>query len=230
MLDLTFLGVGSAFHPELGNTAAYFVRGKTLFLLDCGSLVYAQLVQHELLQKAEHIIALITHTHADHAGSLPTLVSHCRHITGASITVAHPENTVDVLLLASGITADQYARQRETSMEAEGISIRFLPVPHSKSMHAYGLLLQDQDETVYYSGDAGDMPEKIWQGFLGGGIDRVYQDVALNGKKGGSHGEYQWFASHCPISRKQVFFPMHLSPACRAQAAADGFPQVAYLP
>ena len=36
---LEFIGCGSAFNPQLGNTSAYIEDGKRFVLLDCGESV-----------------------------------------------------------------------------------------------------------------------------------------------------------------------------------------------
>ena len=42
---LEFIGCGSAFNPQLGNTSAYIEDGKRFVLLDCGESVYARLFE-----------------------------------------------------------------------------------------------------------------------------------------------------------------------------------------
>ena len=226
MPDLEFLGIGSAFCPELGNTSAYFWKKDTLYLIDCGSMVYAALEQRGILARAGRIIALITHMHADHVGSLGTLISHCKHVRPLPIDIVHPEKNIGQFLLLNGITSEQYRLLTGMTYEDENIRVRFFPVPHTKSINAYGMLLSDGLETVYYSGDAGDVPVEVWEGFLARKIARVYQDVSLTGKRGGGHGEYAWFAENCPSALKPHFYPIHLNQACRAQAEEDGFGKV----
>ena len=223
MPDLTFLGIGSAFCPELGNTSAYFWKKDTLYLLDCGSLVYAALEQRGILARAGRIIVLLTHTHADHVGSLGTLISYCKHVRPLSVDIVHPENGIEQLLRLNGITSEQYRLFTGMTYEDENIRVRFFPVPHTKSINAYGMLLTDGQETVYYSGDAGDVPPEVWEAFLARGVTRVYQDVSLTGKRGGGHGEYAWVAENCPPVLRPYFYPIHLDQACRAQAMTDGF-------
>ena len=35
-----FIGKGSAFYPPYGNTGAYTLRDKELYLLDCGEMAF----------------------------------------------------------------------------------------------------------------------------------------------------------------------------------------------
>ena len=225
MPDLSFLGVGSAFCPQLGNTAAVFRQEGALYLLDCGSLVFSALLRQGLLEQAERIVVLLTHTHADHAGSLGTLISWCKHVRPLPVHVAHPQEDAAHLLRLSGITPEQYTLHTGLAFADGSVRVQFFPVPHTKSLNAYGMLISDSAESIYYSGDAGDIPDAVWQGFLRGSVARVYQDVSLSGKKGGAHGEYAWFAAHCPDALKCRFYPIHLDEPCRARALADGFGQ-----
>lgn len=223
MIDLHFLGMGSAFCPQLGNTSAYFQKNGALYLLDCGSLVFGALLKSGVLSSVQSITVLITHLHADHVGSLGTLISHCKHITHLPIRVVHAEEKIADLLRLNGITDEQYTLHTGLQYRDDQLSIRLFPVPHTQTMSAYGALLADEDEQVYYSGDAGDVPDDVWQGFLAGRIARMYEDVSLIGQKGGSHGDYAWFLAHCPPDCRHRFFPMHLNEACLAEVKTSGF-------
>ena len=72
MLD--FLGLGSAFNTDLGNTSAYIKKNTSLLLIDCGSTVFSKLHRIGLLDGVSDIYVIITHTHADHIGSLSDLI------------------------------------------------------------------------------------------------------------------------------------------------------------
>lgn len=46
---LKFLGRGSAFNTEEGNTSAYIKENRTLFLIDCGSNIFERIMFKDLL-------------------------------------------------------------------------------------------------------------------------------------------------------------------------------------
>ena len=48
---LNFLGLGSAFFPELKNTSAYYETEDTLYLFDCGETVFEELLRRNLINK-----------------------------------------------------------------------------------------------------------------------------------------------------------------------------------
>lgn len=73
-MDLNFLGCGSAFNPLYGNTSAYFTNKDQLYVIDGGESVFLKLYQKELLKKYAGITIMVTHMHADHVGSLPSII------------------------------------------------------------------------------------------------------------------------------------------------------------
>lgn len=75
-MDLLFLGRGSAFNSKEGCTAAYFIEGRRLFLIDCGGSVFGALQQSGILEQVDNATIFITHTHSDHIGSLGVLIDY----------------------------------------------------------------------------------------------------------------------------------------------------------
>ena len=79
MINLKFLGKGAAFYPVFGNTNAFFEKDGDLFFLDFGESAFEKAVRLLDLTAYRHVYVLITHLHADHAGSLASLV--CPRLT-----------------------------------------------------------------------------------------------------------------------------------------------------
>ena len=48
---LKFIGTGSAFNTELGNTSAYIKQNKTLLLIDAGPTVFARAKERKRYHK-----------------------------------------------------------------------------------------------------------------------------------------------------------------------------------
>jgi len=67
-MKVKFLGVGSAFYPDLGNTSILI---NDRVLIDCGSTVPAELMRLKKIEEITDII--ITHLHSDHVGGLELL-------------------------------------------------------------------------------------------------------------------------------------------------------------
>ena len=93
-MELKFLGRGAAFYPAFGNTNAFFTEGEALFFLDFGESAFEKAVRLLDLRKYRRVWVLITHLHADHAGSLASLCSYTHIVLGVTVRVVHPESTV----------------------------------------------------------------------------------------------------------------------------------------
>ncbi|MDR0897603.1 MAG: MBL fold metallo-hydrolase [Oscillospiraceae bacterium] len=175
-MALKFLGVGGAFNPEMGNNSAYFIRDKHLYLLDCGELVFGELMRRGLLDDITGLTVLLTHLHADHCGSLGTLFSYVMIKLGIKPTLVHPGNGAPALLALMGVAAPRY---RLLSALTDGsITAAPTPVRHSAGMTAYAYTITMDGQTLYYSGDAGDPPSpEILNGLRSGSIAHAYLDV-----------------------------------------------------
>ena len=71
---LRFLGRGAAFNPVMENTSAWFSINGTFYLIDAGETVFGKIWDKDEFFSAERIAVILTHMHADHVGSLGTLV------------------------------------------------------------------------------------------------------------------------------------------------------------
>ena len=76
-MELKFLGRGSAFNVEEGNTSAYYKSKNDMLLIDCGSDVFKKIVKKHLLDNVYDLYIAITHSHPDHIGSLGDLIFYC---------------------------------------------------------------------------------------------------------------------------------------------------------
>lgn len=197
-MEFKFLGCGSAFNPSMGNTSAYFTTENSLFLIDAGESVFTKLYQMKILEKYKHIYIIITHTHADHVGSLPSVISYCYYVLGKSPVVIHPNGNLADLLGKMGIDPDTYEYWQQEQQTADGIGIRAVPVKHAKDLQCFGYLIESEENRFYYSGDSYEVPEEVEQDFLTGGIQAIYQDTTEYSTK---------LPSHCPLELLERRFP-----------------------
>ena len=91
-MNLIFLGRGAAFNPTEGNTSAYWIDNKTLFLIDVGETVFQKIMKENILENVEDIYIMITHTHSDHIGSIGSLASFCYYQLQKKIKIIIPTN------------------------------------------------------------------------------------------------------------------------------------------
>lgn len=222
-MKLNFLGKGSAFYPIYGNTCAYFLHNKKLYLLDCGESVFEILFKKKLLDEVEDAYVMITHLHADHVGSLGSLISYFYCIRNMKIHVFHPESTLVDLLSLEGINRDGYSFSQAFFLNDAGINVESVPVNHAKEMNCYGYILRDEEKTLYYSGDSADVPERVRDLFLSGDIDEIYHDTSTHNTPNPSHCYYGKLEQAFPKEKRANVFCMHLDSPCEEILKEKGF-------
>lgn len=222
-MRLTFLGIGAAFYPKHGNTSAFLWQEKTLVLLDCGSSAFSRLLKLNLLEQAQNVVVCITHLHADHVGSLGTLISYCHHVARLPVTLVHPDAALPQLLSLQGIRNCQYKWETGLEVSLQGLSIEFHSVTHTDALHSYGIVISNGMETVYYSGDAALVPQPIWQRFLSGEIKQLYQDMSFKAERPKGHGSYHELLREAPDSRRKDIYPIHWDMDAQDRILQDGF-------
>ncbi len=219
MSSLKFLGTGSAFNVEDGNTSAYLVDGKRLILIDCGGTVFQSLVRNRLLEDIGQVVVFITHMHPDHVGSLGDLIFYLAHKKGIRPIICHPEvDKVRQLLCLMGVREDYYEAlsQPETSW-----NIRFLRQEHSETVDAYGLLFEGQ---FFYSGDSRSLNEEALELLQQGALGAYYQDCCSYQLQGAGHMYYGDLKGKVPSGLREHFVLMHLDEDFDKEAAMkDGF-------
>lgn len=107
MKDLTFLGRGSCFNVNEGNTAAYIIIEDTFILFDCGPSIFKIIMNNNLLDNIKNVDICITHTHTDHVGSLGDFIFYCYYIRKIIPNIIYNEYNGDEILkflLNVGIT------------------------------------------------------------------------------------------------------------------------------
>ena len=219
-MELKFLGRGAAFYPAFGNTNAFFAQGEDLFFLDFGEAAFEKAVRLLDLKSYRHIYVLLTHLHADHAGSLASLCSYTHLVLGLTIYVVHPVDTVVQLLRLEGIGNDLYHYLPALPPDCP-VSAQFVPVQHASDMQCFGYVLRTGDDSLYFSGDAARLPEQVKEQFLAGEIKRIYHDTASHESQ--AHCWYRRLEDDIPPQRRGDVFCMHLDGDYADQLRQLGF-------
>lgn len=161
MVEITFLGVGSATPAISGDHVALLVRAGTLtVLVDAGPTVMVQLGRQEVT--ADDIdVLLVTHTHGDHILGWPMLLFRQRPL----IVVAAPE-TKRVLrelawLVYPELQEPMADRLTFVDLEPGGewrvgpLRVRSAATCHSTASQAYRFDYEEINCALTYSGDTG---------------------------------------------------------------------------
>ena len=89
---LQFLGRGSAFSDE--NNSAFFTCGNELVLIDLPMSSFRKLRRYGIKALSGRddpdITVLVTHTHGDHTGGIPTMIHYACYILHRRVTVIAP--------------------------------------------------------------------------------------------------------------------------------------------
>ena len=218
-----FIGKGSAFYPPYGNTGAYMAVEDTLYLLDCGETAFDVLYRKVDLPSINTVYVILTHLHADHVGSLGTLISYFYCLRNIRIHVIHPETTVIRLLALEGLDGEAYEYSPLLGANPLGLKAAPVKVPHVDNMECYGYLLSDSTETIYYSGDASQIPRGIKEMFLSGEIARLYQDTSNHNSPNPTHCYYEKLAEEIPPEHRNRVYCMHLDGPCEELLMEKGF-------
>lgn len=205
---LNFLGIGSAFFPQLKNTSAYYETEDTLYLFDCGETVFDEILKRKLIEK-KYIKVFITHTHCDHVGSLGSLLSYCYYVQDKKIVeVIHPTDYLKKILEIVGIGDELY--NYSYSLNNNEIKVEAVVVPHVSDMISYGYLISIKGKKVFYSGDCARVPEEILEKYLSGEIDELYLDISSKKTSHAAHGNIVDLEEMIPIDKRKNVYCMHL--------------------
>lgn len=231
-MNLTFLGRGSAFNPKEGNNAAYFIDKDELFLIDCGELVFAKLLKTTILNQVKQINIMITHTHADHIGSIGSLVTYAYFNLNKKVNIILPDNALHkddiiTILRIFGCPSNTYNLINEKDFDNKYNSfkeIRFIKTKHTNIIPAYSLIFNTNNGIIYYSGDSEE--SKIITDLINSKrkIDKLYVDVTNLDLSDNVHLYIGTLKEIIPDYLKDKTYCMHLnSSTLITEAKAIGF-------
>lgn len=209
-MNVRFLGVGGAFDPEHGNSAAVVETGdETFTLIDCGGTTFLNLKRSGWVNRVTHV--LITHMHDDHIGSLGSFIFYCTYMQSRKLELVYPPGLREPLhqLLAQQYTAGPIS-DRVTLRELSGnytepecrigaTQVEFLDTTgyHQPGMPSFGYLFRQEDRVIAYSGDIGD-PDCLFLALEKRGIREatVFHDIIFVQMRNGPHAWYRDVEPH----------------------------------
>ncbi len=219
---LNFTGIGSAFNPEDGNTSAYFSEEDSFYLIDCGELVFKELLREVDFSIFSDLHIFITHSHSDHIGSLGTLISYLYQHHSIKVSIYHGGIHLVDFLNRVGILSNYYEEVMDKKLALKNLTFEWIETKHSNKIPCFGLLLSFKDSTIYYSGDARIIPQRIYHAFLTDEIDLIYQDLSIH-PENTSHLTLKKLTDLIPESKRRRIIAMHLEENSKEEIEAVGF-------
>lgn len=213
---LNFIGMGSAFNTEKGNTSAFIKKGNSLLLIDCGGTVFHRLQALKLLDGIENLYIIITHTHPDHVGSLGDIIFYSYYILQCIPNLFFPEKErMEGFLNNMGVSSEMVRLHSSEIIDGNDAQmgkfrIEFLSVSHVDTIPAYGLLMKLNEESFYYSGDANNISSMVMNRLMNGDINRIYQDTCGLDYEGNCHLSLTKLCSIVPPEYRSKVYCMHL--------------------
>jgi ribonuclease BN (tRNA processing enzyme) len=213
---LRFVGTGSAFHTRLGNNSAYIKEGDRLLLIDCGGTVFHRLKEKGILDGITGLYILITHPHPDHVGSLGDIIFYAFYKLKIIPQVFFPDGDwLRRFFRQTGVKPEKYILNTEkyvilSDPQLGTLEITFTPVIHTDTLPCFGFVLKREGTSIYYSGDAREIPLEILNAFNKGEISVLYQDTSGMDYPGNPHLSFTRLVSLIPPERRNQVTCMHL--------------------
>lgn len=214
-MQLKFLGNGSCFNTQMGNTSGYMIDNENdMYLFDCGADVFSKIKNNNILDGVNNVYVFITHFHDDHMGSLASLIFYSYYILKKKVTIIHPKLNILRLLSFQGchricdymIFSSKYINERYEYM--------FHSTKHDENIDSFSIDFFDTKtkKGIFYSGDTKEymcnnntLKKKIIENDY-----VVYQDVSsIDDRVTGVHMSLEKLDSIVDTDRSKIYC-MHM--------------------
>ncbi|MFJ3388836.1 MBL fold metallo-hydrolase [Lysinibacillus sp. NPDC086135] len=229
---LKFIGSGSAFNTKLGNNSAYYKSGNQMLLIDCGSNVFQRIKENNLLEGIEHIHVLITHTHADHIGSLADLILYTYYSHGefakSKVTVHSPFDTgVSEILKLNGCIKGYHHDENLVGGSSdiiiinESLTISFDRNSHVEELNTYNVFILSNKNPIWYSSDCNKISNNVLRVINYGGYKQVYIDTCKADYEGNVHLSLRKLSELIKPEFRDKVWCMHLDEGFNREEAEE---------
>ena len=214
---LKFIGNGSSFNVNKGNTCAYIKENDKILFLDFGDSTFEKVITQGLLNDVNHIFVALTHLHGDHAGGMCSL---CLYDIFSKNTTTHiiqsdnfsKDNAIIQFLKLQGCNnIYDFADPTLGSMFNSIKNIKFEKVSHVQPIDSFAVEIALTDgRTIYYSGDTND--EEYIKRIVSKlkPKDEFYCDCCLAEYIGNVHTNIEKLKKLVPYEKRKQVYCMHL--------------------
>ncbi|GFP74869.1 MBL fold metallo-hydrolase [Clostridium fungisolvens] len=216
MKELQFLGIGSAFNTELGNTSAFIKEGKSLLLIDCGGTIFHRLKELNMFSGVKDISVIITHTHPDHAGSLGEVIFYAYYILNIKAKIYFPnEKFIKTFFGTVGVSDEMYIMNGKSNISIEidnigMVGLQFVESNHVETLPSFGFIMKLDGKNIYYSGDTNNVNPLIVEKLENGELDIVYHDTSGLDFEKYSHTSFRKIKEAFRKELREKVYCMHL--------------------
>ena len=215
-MELKFLGKGAAFYPVLGNTSAYFIYDKNLFLIDCGESVFKKVYEKDLFSEIDNIYVFITHTHSDHIGSLSSLILYCSHKFDIKTKIVIPKenkylDSIKNILDSMGVDKSDYEFINDVDLDNKYDvfdNIRYVETTHCDDITSYSIIFEKDNRVIYYSGDTNELDTV--KSIINGDKNIIKIYIETCSERLDSHIYYEDLLEVIPKNLRDRVYCMHL--------------------
>lgn len=230
-----FLGIGSAFNIELGNTSCFYYKEgdaekniiPEINLIDCGWDVFSKLKKYGYLEDKPNINIYITHLHGDHIGSLSTLLEYSFHVNKRSCRIYyHNEKEIrtllDSMIVEPGIYSVHDAWLADCGAIRDKDKLNHLVphiIKHDKINNSYVFKMKHPNHfgTSYFAWDSAGVSPDIYNDFITElvGVKNLkdvylFHDCCLANYPGNVHTYYKLLLDLVPEDIRSHVFPVHI--------------------
>ncbi|MFY0518640.1 MBL fold metallo-hydrolase [Lysinibacillus sp. UGB7] len=226
---LKFIGSGSAFNTKLGNNSAYYKVANQMLLIDCGSNIFHRIKENQILEGIEHIHVLVTHTHADHVGSLADLIFYTYYLHGefatSKVTVYYVHDVkMEELLIINGVMPQTHCLTKQLHADTQYTlpfcKVRFEKSSHVEELPCYSIELHINNSVIYYTGDTNSLKSSLTNEHY----DYVFVDTCQADYEGNVHLSLRKLSELVDPNFRAKFWCMHLDEGFdRQEAQSLGF-------
>lgn len=207
-----------------------------MLLIDCGSNIFQRIKEANLLEGVKDVHVLVTHTHADHVGSLADLIlftyySHGEFakskVTVYTFNATETKEILKAMGTVEGMHFDYMPLRNTIKLQLKQFNNLYITdyfrTDHVDELFSFGYMMHINDKNIYYSGDTSRLHDYIIEGIEEGGIDIAYVDTCKADYDGNVHLSLSGLAELIEKERSKVWC-MHLDETFnREEAEVLGF-------